>query len=337
MVTLGFVGYGYWGPNVLRNFYQNPRAKILKAYDSDATNAGRLQEHYPTMAVSATLDDIMDDPAIEAVGIATPAFTHYTLARRALEANKHVFVEKPIALDVKEAEQLIKLADERGRVLMVGHVYKYNVAVQKVKELIDRGDLGTIQYARSNRTSLGPRIRTDVNVVWDYAIHDIYLAMYLFGGKPLHVRAWGKSCLRENIEDVVMIELGFANGVRVWVHCSWYEPVKARDITIVGSRQMLIYDEVPPEEKIIIYRRGFEPIEGTDRRGNVGLALFDEGFLAPHLDWQEPLRVECNHFLMCILEGKTPLSDGIDGKQTLEVIYAVNESLRRNGEEISLA
>ena len=172
-VNLGFLGYGYWGPNVLRNFYQNPRAKILSAYDSDATNARRLQEDYPTIDVGATLDEIIDDPAIEAVGIATPASTHYELARRALDANKHVFVEKPIALAVEEAERLIKLAAERGRVLMVGHIYKYNVAVQKVKELIDRGDLGTIQYARSNRTSLGPRIRTDVNVVWDYAIHGL--------------------------------------------------------------------------------------------------------------------------------------------------------------------
>jgi predicted dehydrogenase len=337
MVTIGFLGYGYWGPNVLRNFYQNPRARVLKAFDINESNARRLQEQYPTLKVVSSMEEIIHDPAIDAVGIATPAFTHYELSRMALEAGKHVFVEKPIALTVDEADRLIELALARNLVLMVGHVYKYSVPVQKVKKIIDSGELGSIHYAQANRTSLGPRVRNDVNVVWDYAIHDLYLAMYFFGGKPSSARAWGKRCLNDRIEDAVMIDLGFPNGVRAWIHCSWYEPVKTRNLTIVGSQQMLIYDEVPPEEKIIIYRRGFAPFSGTDRLGNVGLELFDEGLFVPHLEWQEPLRLECHHFITCVLEGKTPLSDGLDGKQTLEIIYAVNESLRRNGEEVSIA
>ena len=206
LVNIGFIGYGYWGPNVLRNLYQNPRAQVLIACDSSPQQNALLHEHYPTVEITANHEDVFNNPNIDAVCITTPAATHYALVKQALEAGKHVFVEKPMCSTVAEADTLISCAEQHDRILMVGHVYKYNKAVDIIKEVIDQGELGKIHYVRAIRTSLGPRIRADVNVVWDYAIHDLYIAMYLFGGRPERVRASGKSCLRSGIEDVVVIK-----------------------------------------------------------------------------------------------------------------------------------
>jgi predicted dehydrogenase len=334
-VQIGFIGFGYWGPNVLRNVYQNPRAKVVKASDSFAPNAQRLAEAYPNIPVTLNPEEVLDAEEVEAVCIATPAESHYALTKAALERGKHVLVEKPISILPEEAQELSDLAERQQCVLMVGHIYEYNVPINKVKEYLDSGYLGKINYVVANRTSLGPRIRTDVNVVWDYAIHDIYLLTYLFGGKPHSVRATGYGCLQPSIEDAVFIDLNFANNVLVNIHCSWYEPLKRRDMTIIGSERMLLYNDMEIDDRVKIFNRGFAPLDGNDRYGNRNLRLFDDGITIPHLDWREPLQVEVEHFLNCIINGTPPRSDGLDGKRTLEIIHAVNESLRRGGIEIA--
>lgn len=336
MVSIAFFGYGYWGPNVLRNLHQHPEVKVLKAHDPAPRNADRLRRSYPTVNVVGTAAEALDDPSVEAVCIATPAETHFALAKAALERGKHVFVEKPIALTPAEAQQLHDLAQSQRKVLMVGHVYEYNVPLNTVKQYLDDGYLGNVNYVFANRTSLGPRVRTDVNVVWDYAIHDIYLSMFLLGGKPRAVRATGYCCLQKDIEDAVFIDLLFPNNVLYHVHCSWYEPIKARDMTIIGSRRMIVYDDMQMDDRVTVYNRGFAPHTGTDRYGNRGLQLFDEGITIPRLDWREPLAVEMDHFIRSIQDGTKPRSDGLDGKRTLEVIYAINQSLRNGGAEVAV-
>lgn len=333
-IQVGFVGFGYWGPNILRNLYQNPRARVVRGCDTFPASAARLAQAYPTIPVTTDLEALLNASDVEAVCIATPADTHFALTKAALEHGKHVFVEKPIAILPDQAQQLIDLAERHQRVLMVGHIYEYNVPINQVKEYLDSRHLGKIHYVVANRTSLGPRIRTDVNVVWDYAIHDIYLMMYLFGGKPTSVRATGYCCLQPDIEDAVFIDLRFPDNVLVNIRCSWYDPIKRRDMTIVGSERMLIYDDMQIDDRIKIFNRGFAPQEGRDRYGNENLRLFDDGITIPHLDWREPLQVEMDHFINCVLDNTTPRSDGHDGKRTLEIIHAINESLKRGGVEI---
>ncbi len=336
MIKVGFLGYGYWGPNVLRNLYQNPRVQVVRACDSLPKNAERLRADYPSIPVATDIQEVIDDPAVEAVCVVTPADTHHELVKTILQRGKHVFVEKPICVQPEQAQELHDLARRAGKVLMVGHIYEYNVPINKVKEYLDAGGLGKINYVISNRTSLGPRVRSDVNVVWDYAIHDIYLSMFLLGGKPKSVRATGYCCLQPEIEDAVFIDMFFPGNVLFEVHCSWYEPVKQRNMTIVGSRRMLIYDDMKIDDRVTIYERGFSAHGGNDRFGNRDLQLFDEGITIPRLDWREPLTAEIDHFVRCILDGTQPRSDGLDGKRTLEVIHAVNQSLRKGGVEVAV-
>ena len=334
MITIGFMGFGYWGPNILRTLHNCSGVSIRLACDVSDSNCKRMKESYPDLSVTTNPEQLFSDSDIQALFIATPADTHYELSRRALENEKHVFVEKPLATSSKEAKELSQIASRHNKILMVGHIFTYHPAIECIKQAIDSDTLGTLQYGYVQRTSLGPRVRDDVNVIWDYAIHDIYVAMHLFGGKPVSISSEGKAALQPGIEDVVYISMDFESGMKYHIHSSWYDPEKIRKMTIVGSRRMMTYDDMK-DEKVVLFDRGYAPHEGFDSFGNKNLRLYDDGAQIQTLPDHQPLQMEIEHFIDCIENGKNVLTDGNVGSWTLEVIEAANKSLQL-GRKISL-
>jgi predicted dehydrogenase len=334
MIVLGQVGLGYWGPNLLRNFQALPTARVKALCDLNAEVLARAGERYPELLRTTEYADLLRDPEIGAVVVSSSATTHYRLARAALEAGKHVFVEKPIALRQDEAEVLIRLADERGLVLMVGHLLLYHPAVTRLKELLDGGQLGDVYYLYSERRNLG-KVRHDENAMWSLAPHDIAVALYLLGEMPAAVSAQGQAYLQPGIEDTVFFTLRFADGRLAHSHVSWLDPHKVRRLTVVGSRQMAVFDDVEPSEKLRIYDKG---VDRTPEYASYGDALtlrFGDIYV-PHMEMQEPLRLECQHFVECVACGRRPLSDGRNGLAVLRVLEGLQRSLDSEGSLVRL-
>jgi predicted dehydrogenase len=334
MIVLGQVGLGYWGPNLLRNFQALPTARVKMLCDLSAEALARAGERYPDLLRTAEYADLLRDPEIVAVVVSSSATTHYHLARTALEAGKHVFVEKPIALREDEAEILIHLADERRLVLMVGHLLLYHPAVSKLKELLDGGQLGDVYYLYSERRNLG-KVRRDENAMWSLAPHDIAVALYLLGEMPAAVSAQGQAYLQQGIEDTVFFTLRFADGRLAHSHVSWLDPHKVRRLTVVGSRQMAVFDDVEPSEKLRIYDKGVDRTPEYDSYGDALTLRFGDIYV-PHLEMQEPLRLECQHFVDCVTNGRRPLSDGRNGLAVLRVLEGLQRSLDSEGSLIQL-
>lgn len=332
-IRVAVVGYGYWGPNLARNFHQLQGAELAYVVDQDASARVKAQRLYGCKTAEQ-LDDILTDSALDAVVIATPARTHYMLAQAALNAGKHVFVEKPLTMDVNEGEQLVVQAQQAGLILMVGHVFEYNPAVTYIKQLIDNGDLGDLLYLYSRRVNLG-RLQSDVNVLWSIAPHDISIALHLLGRMPEAVRCQGASCLNGVVEDVVFLTLFFPNNILCHVHASWLDPSKTREMTVVGSKKMVVYDDVSAEGKVRVYDKGAFR-KGDVTYGDFQYKLHSGDILIPRLDMREPLLVECAHFLDCVRSGATPLTDGANGLRVLRVLAAGEESLRSDGAKIQL-
>ncbi len=267
--------------------------------------------------------------------IATSAKTHYELVKKALLHDKHVYVEKPFTLNVTEAEELVKLAEEKDKILMVGHLLEYHPAVEKLKELIDNGELGKIYYLYSQRVNLG-KIRQDENALWSFAPHDISIILYLLGTEPVNISARGNAYLQDKIEDVVFMSLYFPGRVMAHFHLSWLDPHKIRKLTIVGSEKMAVFDDMESEEKVRIYDKGVT-------RKNKDFVSYDEfltlrfgDIFIPHITMAEPLKRECQHFLNCIKENKAPRSDGRDGLRVVKVLAAAQKSLERGGEPVEI-
>jgi len=280
--------------------------------------------------------DVWNDISIEAVVIATPARTHFDLARAALRAGKHVLVEKPLTLNSRHAEQLIKLAQSQGRVLMVGHTFEYNPAMLKIKELMDQGELGEVYYAYCTRVNLG-RLQPDLNALWSIAPHDISMLLLLFQQMPLEVSATGAWYLNSGVEDVVFVNLLFADGARGHVHASWLDPSKVRRMTVVGSKRMVVYDDLATEGKIRIYDKGVL-IGGKHRvYGEFQYRLHSGDIYIPRLDMAEPLRNECAHFIDCIANGTRPRTDGENGLRVVKVLEAAQQSLKKRGVLVRVA
>jgi predicted dehydrogenase len=294
----------------------------------------RLQTIYPQAATTTDFADILNRDDVQAVVVATPARTHYGLARAALEANKHVLVEKPLAMSSAEAEALIDLAEERQRVLMVGHIFEYHPAVRKIRSLIDEGHLGQIYYIYSTRVNLG-RVQSDINALWSIAPHDVSILLYLLGAMPESASAHGGTFINGTVEDVVFLVLGFPEGVLGHVHASWLDPSKVRRMTIVGSRRMVIYDDVAGEGKIKIYDKGVYR-KGDDIYGEFQYRVHSGDIAIPKLEMTEPLRIECTHFAECIQQGRHPLTDGRNGLRVVRVLEAAQTSLGRGGTTVSL-
>ena len=331
---IALVGYGYWGPNLARNFHQLAGVKLAYVVDPNPAARAQAEQRYGC-ATAARLDEILADPALAGVVVATPARTHFTLARDALAAGKHVLVEKPLTMDLDEGAALIALARQQQLTLMVGHVFEYNPAVRYIKTLIEQGELGEIFYLYSRRVNLG-RVQSDVNALWSIAPHDISIVLYLLGQMPDAVRCQGASCLNDNVEDVVFLTLFFPNNLLCHVHASWLDPSKTREMTVVGSHKMVVYDDVSAEGKVRIYDKGAFR-KGDVTYGDFQYKLHSGDILIPRLDLHEPLQMECAHWIACIRTGSRPLTDGENGLRVLKVLDAGERSLRQEGAKIVLA
>ena len=336
MIHAAVIGAGYWGPNLIRNFNQIPGARVSYVCDLDAKKLAPLSAQYPTLTTTRDFAQVLADPQVDAVVIATPVSTHRKLAIEALRAGKHVLVEKPLAATTQAAQEIDQVAREMQRVLMVGHTFIYNPAVAKVKEYIERGALGEIYYVDSSRVNLGLH-QFDINVIWDLAPHDISIILYWLGKRPLRVSARGNSYTQDNIEDVAFITLEFADKIMAHIHVSWMSPAKLRRTTVVGSKQMVVYDDLEAAEKVKLYDMGVERlVMNDDTRAELQRTYRVGDVISPRLDVVEPLRVECKHFIDCIVEGKTPRTNGDAGVAVVQVLEAATQSMREGGRTIEI-
>jgi predicted dehydrogenase len=326
MIKIGVAGYGYWGPNLVRNFSSLNNCLVKWCVDLDRARVEKAAKICPGINTSADYKDILRDKDVDAVVIATPAATHYGIAKDALEAGKHIFIEKPFVLKSEEGVELIKLAKAKKRLIMVGHTFEYNPAVRKVRELISSGAIGDLHYLYSTRVNLGI-VRSDTNALWNLAPHDISIFIYVTGLKPVKVRTTGSSYIRKEIEDTVFMTLDFPNNVSGHIHASWLDPGKIREMTVVGTKKMIVYDDLDNEAKVKIYDKGVFVKEDEAFR----LAYRYGDITMPLIDSTEPLKVETSHFLECIEEEKTPLSDGESGLRVVKVLEAAQRSLKNDG------
>lgn len=338
MIRIGVIGYGYWGPNLVRNFYETPGAQVVCVSDLRPDRLKLVQGRYPTIRVTTDQRELIDDPGVDAVAIATPVSTHYELALRALQAGKHVFVEKPLAGTGEQVQRLIDAAQKADRVLMVDHTFVYTGAVRKIREVIDAGTLGDIYYYDSTRVNLG-LFQHDIDVIWDLAVHDLSIMDYVIPERPLAVSATGLSHVAGGRENIAFLTLFFGGPLIAHIHVNWLAPVKIRRTLIGASRQMIVYDDLEQSEKIKIYDSGIT----LDRRTDPAQKIYDVlvgyrtgDMLSPRLDMKEALGVEASHFVRCIEEKKTPISDGQAGLRVVQILEAASESMSQRGRPVEL-
>lgn len=333
---LAVVGLGYWGPNWLRNFYNLQCAERLVACDLSPKRLDHIGGLYPKVELSQSFDDVLNDPDIEGIVIATPVSSHYAMAKRCLESDKSVAVEKPLSTSRSQAADLVRIARIRDRVLMVGHTFEYSAPVRKLRELIDSGEIGDVLYISSVRANLG-LFQHDVNVAWDLATHDISIILMLLQQTPEGVSCQGQSHFRRDIEDVALITLYFPHNVIAFIHVSWLDPNKIRRTTIVGSRRMLVYDDTALQEKVRVYDRGVSISPYYDNYGEFQFAYRYGDIHIPRVEEVEPLKLECEHFVDCMRTGAIPATDGLNGLRVVTVLEAAQQSLRKGGVAISIA
>jgi predicted dehydrogenase len=320
---IGVVGLGYWGPNLARNFDRLPGAELRWICDESQEARDRYAPAFPDARVSGDLDELLADPELDAVVIATHVPSHAALAQRVLGAGKHCFVEKPLAQSVAEAEQVVAAAREAGRVLMVGHLLEYHPGVEQLKAIADSGELGEIHYLYSNRLNLG-KLRPDENALWSLGAHDVSVLLRLAGGEePSECHAFGESYMQPGIEDVVFCYLRFPSGLAAHLHLSWLDPHKERRFTVVGSKKMATFDDMEIERKLTVYDKGFDQKyesygEYVTRSGDIW---------SPHVSNEEPLRIECRHFVERIADGAQPRSGADSGLRVVRVLEALQSSL----------
>jgi predicted dehydrogenase len=335
-MSVAVVGAGYWGPNLIRTFAGMPGWRLAWICDRDPRRLAAMLERYPGIRGTTMLEDVLGDATLQVVAIATPAATHYALARQCLLAGKHVLVEKPFVLDPAQGEELIALAAERKLVLMVDHIFLYNPAFALLCTTVHEGQLGSIRYVNAMRTSLGPRLCEDANIIWDAQIHDVYMATALFGTLPARVAATGGAYCRPGVEDVVFSTLFFPGGAVAHLHNTSYAPLKERRWTVVGSEQMAVYDDMKEDARLLICKRGFSPYDGVDNAGNRGLRLFDDGAVRPEIAWTSPLELECAHLQECVRTGQQPRSGAAGALGVLRVLLALDRSLKAGGQPMAV-
>jgi predicted dehydrogenase len=328
---VGIVGLGYWGPNLARNLSALENCELAWCCDASEASRARYQAVHPEARFTAELDDLLSDPGLDAVVITTPVPTHAPFAERVLEAGKHCFVEKPLAQDAASADRVAALAEERGLVLMSGHLLAYHPAVQRLAELIRTGELGDVYYLYSQRVNLG-KLRADENALWSLGAHDVSVLLELADGNPSEVSARGEAYVREDVEDVVFGYIRFDTGLAAHLHLSWLDPHKTRKITVVGSERMATFDDMVPERKLTIWDKGFDPREGAT--GEFSVRSGD--VWSPAVRPEEPLRLECQHFVDCVLSGDRPQTDGAAGVRVVRVLEALQASLEAGGAPQSL-
>jgi predicted dehydrogenase len=331
-IQLAQIGCGYWGPNLLRNFSAIPSCAVKYVAEASPQRREFVETNFPKSRAVPEVATVLNDPAVKAVVIATPARTHFEMARHSLSHGKHTFVEKPLAMSVEEVDELTVIANERKLVLMVGHTFLFNPAVVYLKKLISNGDLGQVYYAYAQRLNLGI-IRSDVNAMWNLAPHDVSILCHLFDSAPVSVEAHGTDYIQPGIEDVVFMQLEFPGRIRGHVHVSWLDPHKIRRITVVGSRKMAVYDDVA-DDKITLYDKGIDSEEALSRGSfdQVTAAKFVHragDILMPKINFKEPLRLEAEHYLDCVRNGKTPITGPAHARQVVGVLEAAQKCLKK--------
>lgn len=326
---VAIIGYGYWGPNLLRNYMEVPEADVRWVCDLSAERLEKATLRYPSVPVTTDLAAALEDPTVDAVVIATPISTHHPLSMQALAAGKHVFVEKPMAVSVAQCDEMRAAAQAAGRVLMVGHTFVYSPPVRLVKRVIDAGDLGDIYFVTSSRVNLGLHQR-DVSVVWDLAPHDLSILQYWLGESPDSVSVLGRSCINNGIPDVAFMNLHFPSGIVAECEVSWLSPVKLRRTIVVGSKRMLMYDDTENVEKVKIFDHGVD-YRDPETFGEFQLAYRTGDIVSPKIDGAEPLGTEARHFLECVMTGADPITDAAAGRSVVAALEAAETSLRAGG------
>ena len=330
LIKVAQLGVGYWGPNLLRNLVNNPKCQVKSVVDLSPERRAFVKKMYPNIEVVNSAEYIFDDEDINAVVIATPAQTHFQLVMKALEAGKHVLVEKPMALSVEEVDQIDNLSQTNNLIAMVGHTFLYNRCVQFIKNLIDEGEIGDIRYIYSQRLNLG-RIRRDVNALWNLAPHDVSIIQYLLDEPDyLEASVHGLSIVQQNIEDVAFLNITYPNKIMANIHVSWLDPQKVRKMTVVGSKKMIVYDDLA-DNKVAVFDKGI------DKMATLGKNMdFDQGspfmlthrsgdVLLPKIDWQEPLELEVDHFLDCVLGDEICLTSAKHARKVIQILSDTHE------------
>jgi predicted dehydrogenase len=335
LVGIGVVGYGYWGPNLVRNFSTSESTRVLGVSDLDPARLANSKRLHPAIPTTSDFRDLLENPKIDAVAIATPVHTHYELALAALKAGKHVFVEKPLAPTADQVRRLIDEADKRNLTLMVDHTFLYTPAVQKIRELLRDGSLGDIYYYDSIRSSLG-LFQSDVNVIWDLAVHDISIIHYILKEEPVAVSATGSSHVAGSPENMAHITLFFNSSCVAHVSVNWLSPIKVRQTFIGGSRKMIVYDDVEPTEKIKVYDKGITLNGTAEKEHQLRIGYRAGDMWAPHISTKEALNTEAEHFADCIRNGTTPISSGASGLRVVEILEAASRSIAEQGRPVRL-
>jgi predicted dehydrogenase len=333
-IHVGVIGCGYWGSNYLRVFNELGGSALTACADTDESRLSLAKERYPWIRTTGEYSEILGDPAIDAVCISTPASSHYSLVKESLLSEKDVLVEKPFTLSTDQASELVALAKQTQKILMVGHVFVYHPAVRQLKEYLQAGLLGKLVYMHSQRTGLGP-IRNDVNVMWDLAPHDLSIYLYLLGSLPSKVCSFGHAYVTK--QDVAFIVLTFPGNVMASVHLSWVDPYKTRQMTVVGSNKTAVFDDIQVMEKLRIYDKGISYQREFATFGEFQLMLRDGDIVTPSLSSLEPLKQMSRHFLNCVVERSTPETDGINGLNVVRILESAQKSLESDGIRQDLA
>lgn len=335
MLRVAVVGCGYWGPNLVRNFHDLEGCRVVACSDLDAGRLAEIKRRYETISVTTDARELLRSAEVDAVVIATPVSTHHVLAREAMERGKHVFVEKPLSVTSREAEELVEAAERYRRVLMVDHTFVYSGAVRKIKEIIDSGTLGNVYYYDAVRINLG-LFQADVNVVWDLASHDVSVLSYLLQDRPVSVSAVGIRHIEGQRENIAYVMIRYPSRLIAHIHVNWLAPVKVRRTLIGGSHKMIVYDDLEPDEKVQVYDKGVDisPDSQEAYQARVGYRLGD--IYIPKIDQTEPLRVACKHFLECVSGRRRPITDGMAGLNVVRILEAAQCSMEANGSEIKL-
>ena len=334
-LQVGVAGCGYWGPNLIRNLVDLPECEVALVCDIDKRRIAHVKRLHPGMATDTRFDTMLNGIALDAIFVATPAPHHFELASQSLVAGKHTFIEKPMATSATHCRELVGLAEARDLTLMVGHTFLYSEPVRKIKQIIDSGDIGDIRYISSRRLNMG-LFHKDINVVWDLAPHDISIIEYLMGESPRTVNCQGHAHVVPGVEDVSHMSLLFPSGRFATIHNSWLEPRKVREMTIVGTKRMIIYDDVEPLQKIRIYDVRVDTPAHYDNLAEFHWSYHYGDMYAPHIEQSESLRNECAHFLESIRYRRRPLTAGQDGLQLVKVLEAASESLRNRGSSVDI-
>ncbi|MFM8611671.1 MAG: Gfo/Idh/MocA family protein [Actinomycetota bacterium] len=332
-VRVGIVGLGYWGPNIARALASTPGCELAWACDLDAGNRARLESRYPGTVLTDRFEDLLEDAALDAVVVATGAPSHHAIGMRVLEAGKHAFVEKPLALAVDDARALVDAAAARDRVLMVGHLLRFHPVFQELQRIVDAGDLGRVLYLYTNRLNFG-KVRADENALWSLAPHDISLALALAGERPAEVSARGEAFLREGVEDVVFGYLHFPSGLVAHLHVSWLDPHKSRKLTVVGSEGMAVFDDTDAERKLTVYEKASSPSRFDTWGEFQALRTGDVKIL--QVPNAEPLLQETTAFVEAIRRGAATVASGDEGLAVVEVLSALQASLEQGGAPVRL-